>query len=194
MRIRNIGWRDLVHHIRGGVAQHALGTHIEDLDDTLRICGNTGEICAVEDGALQRASFEQRFFSLLAGSVISADHQVTDNGVLIVAQGGDRNDRREAAAILADVGQFVDILNTARGFEDQGLEAGRNGGFQFNAQGFGARNQFLGVGNIGRCDFIHHIRSRVAQHALRTDIEDLDDTLLVSGDTGKVGAVEDGIL
>ena len=143
---------------------------------------------------MQRSSLEQRFFSLFAGRVVGADHQVTDDVVLIVAQRGDRHDRREAAAILADVGQFVDVLNPARGLEDQRFEARCDRGFQFHAQGFGARNHFLWVGNIGRCDLIHHIRGRVAQHAFCTDIEDLNDTFFVGGDAGKVGAVEDGIL
>ena len=143
---------------------------------------------------MQCTCLEQRFFSLLAGSVVCADHQVTDDVVLRIAQRGDRHDRREAAAILADVGQFVDILNTARSLEDQGFETGRNGCGEFNTQSPGALDDFMRVGNIGRCDLVHHIRGLVAQHALRTDIEDLDDTLLVSGDTGKVGAVEDGAL
>jgi len=41
-----------------------------------------------------------------------------------VAQRRHRDDRGETAAILADVGQFVYVLDAARGLEHQGLEAG----------------------------------------------------------------------
>jgi hypothetical protein len=47
---------------------------------------------------------------------------------LRVAQRRDRHDRREAAAVLADVGQLVDVLDAARGLEDQRLEARRDRG------------------------------------------------------------------
>ena len=50
---------------------------------------------------------------LLARGVVRADEQVADDGVLIVAQGGDGHHRREAAAILADVGELVDVLDAA---------------------------------------------------------------------------------
>src|ERR1017187_10214079 len=46
----------------------------------------------------------------------------------VVAQCRDGHDGRKAAAVLADVGQFIDVLDPARGLEDQGLEAWRNGG------------------------------------------------------------------
>jgi len=53
IRIGNVGRRDLVHHFGGRIAQHALGADIEDLDDALRVGGNTREIGAVENRALQ---------------------------------------------------------------------------------------------------------------------------------------------
>ena len=65
-------------------------------------------------------------FDLLARGVVGADQQVADDGVLSVAQRRDRHDRREAAAVLADVGQLVDVLDPARGLEDQCLEARRD--------------------------------------------------------------------
>ena len=52
-------------------------------------------------------------FDLLARGVVRADQQVTDDGVLLVAQGRDRHDCRKAAAVLADVGQLVDVLDAA---------------------------------------------------------------------------------
>ena len=113
---------------------------------------------------------------------------------LIVAQRRDRHDRRKAAAILADVGQFVDVFDAARGLEDQGLEARRNRGCQFDAQRLGARDHFLRIGNVGRGDLVHHLGGRVAQHALGADVEYLNDALLVGGDAREVGAVENRVL
>ncbi len=97
----------------GRVAQHALGADVEDLNDALGVSGDTREIGAVENRVLQGPRFKQRLFRLLARGVVGADQQVADDGVLIVAQGRDRHDRREAAAVLADVGQLVDVLDTA---------------------------------------------------------------------------------
>jgi hypothetical protein len=73
-------------------------------------------------------------FDLLARGVVGADQQVADDRVLRVAQRRDRHHRREAAAVLADVGQLVDVLDAARGLEDQGLEAGRDRRSQLGAQ------------------------------------------------------------
>ena len=78
-------------------------------------------------------------FHLLARGVVGADQQVADDALLGVAQRRDRHDRREAAAVLADVGQLVDVLDPARGLEDQRLEAGRDRRRQFQAQRLGAR-------------------------------------------------------
>ena len=114
--------------------------------------------------------------------------------VLGVAQRRDRDDRREAAAVLADVGQLVDVLDAARGLEDQGLEARRDRGCELDAQRLGARDHFLRVGDVGRRDLVHHFGGRVAEHALGADIEDLNDALGVGGDAGEVGAVENRAL
>ena len=133
-------------------------------------------------------------FDLLARGVVGADQQVADDGALIVAQRGDRHDGRKAAAVLADVGQLVDVLDPARGLEDQGLEARRDGGCQFHAQGHGARDHFLRIGDVGRRDLVHHVDGRVAQHALGADVENLNDAFLVGGDAGEVGAVENRVL
>src|ERR1700680_4555216 len=96
------------------------------LKNALGVGGDTREIGAVEDRALQGPRLEQRLLGLLARGVVGADQQVADDGVLRVAQGGDRHDRREAAAILADIGQLVDVLDAAGGLEHQRLEAGRD--------------------------------------------------------------------
>ena len=134
------------------------------------------------------------FFDLFARGVVRPDQQIADNGVLRVAQGGDRDDRREAAAVLADVGQFVDVLDAAGGLEDQGLEAGCNRRGQLDAQGLGARDHLLRIGNFGRGYLVDDIGGGVTQHALGPDIEDLNDALGVGGDAGEVGAVEDRAL
>ena len=58
LRIRDIGRSDLVHHIGGGVAKHALRAHVEDLYDAFRVGGNAGEIRAIENRALQSAGLD----------------------------------------------------------------------------------------------------------------------------------------
>ena len=133
-------------------------------------------------------------FHLLARGVVGADQQIADDPALIVAQRRDRDDRREAAAVLADVGQLVDVLDAARGLEHQRLESRRNRGCQLEAQRFGARDHFLRIGNVGRRDLVHDVGGRIAQHAFGADIEDLNDALLVGGDAREVGAVEDRVL
>ena len=131
---------------------------------------------------------------LLAGGVVGADEEVADDPALRVAQRGDRDDRGEAAAVLADVGQLVDVLDAAGGLEDQGLEARGDGGRQLGAQRLGPGDHLLGVGDVGRGDLVHHVGGRVAEHALGADVEDLDHALLVGGDAREVGAVEDRAL
>ena len=133
-------------------------------------------------------------FHLLARGIIGADQQVADDPPLGVAQRRDRDDGREAAAVLADVGQFVDVLDPARGLEDQGLEARGDRGPQLGAQGLGAGDHLLRIGDVGRGVLVHHLGGRITQHALGADVEDLDDALLVGGDAREVGAVEDGAL
>ena len=59
VRIGDIGRGDAVEHIRRRVAQHALGADVEDLDHTALVGGDAGEVGAVEDGGLQRASLQQ---------------------------------------------------------------------------------------------------------------------------------------
>ena len=50
------------------------------------------------------------------------------------------------------------------------------------------------IGNIGRGDLVHHVGGRVAKHPLGADVEDLNDSLRVGGDAGKVGTVENRAL
>ena len=63
LRIGDVGRRDLVHHVGGRVAQHALGADVEDLDDALRVGGDAREVGAVEDRVLQGPRFEQRLLA-----------------------------------------------------------------------------------------------------------------------------------
>ena len=67
-------------------------------------------------------------FNQLARGIVGADQQIADDASLRVAQCGDRDHRREAAAVLAEIGQFVDVLDPARRLEDQRLEARRDRG------------------------------------------------------------------
>jgi hypothetical protein len=130
----------------------------------------------------------------LAGGVVGADQEVADDPAVIVAQRRDRHDRREAAAVLANVGELVDIFDSSRSLEHQRVETGRNRRPQFRAERVGAGNQFLRVGNIGRRDLVENVGSRVAEHPFRANVEQLDDALVVSGDAREVRTVEDGVL
>ena len=50
---------------------------------------------------------------LLTCGVVGSDQQVADDPVIDVAQGGHRHHGREPAAVLADVGELVDVLDAA---------------------------------------------------------------------------------
>ena len=50
-------------------------------------------------------------FDLLARGVVRANRLIADDAVLGVAQRGDRDDRWEARPVLADVGQFINVLD-----------------------------------------------------------------------------------
>src|SRR5208282_3434771 len=102
-----------------------------------------------------------------------------------IAQGGNRDDGREATAVLADVSQFVNIFNAARRLEDQGFKARGNGSSEFGAERLRAHDDFVAIGNAGRCDLVYQVACIVAKHAFSADIEYLDDTLSVGGDAGE---------
>ena len=70
----------LFDHLGGGVAEHALGADVEDLDDALRVGGDAGEIGAVEDRVLQGAGLEQR--------LLAADFRNGGNAAGIVGTSG----------------------------------------------------------------------------------------------------------
>ena len=55
----------------------------------------------------------QLFLHLLARGVVGADQEVADDPAADVAQGGHRDDGREARSVLADVGQLVLVLDPA---------------------------------------------------------------------------------
>jgi len=74
-----------------------------------------------------RLSLEQMLafgFDLFARGIVGADQQIADDGALSSAQRGDRDDGRETAAVLADIGQLVDILNAARGLNTNASKPG----------------------------------------------------------------------
>jgi len=129
-------------------------------------------------------------FDLLACRVVGANEQIAYDGVVRVAQRRDGHHRRKPAAVLADVGQLVDVLDPARGLEHQGLETRGDRRAQFDAERPRARDQLLRIGNVSRRDLVHHVRGRVPQHPLGADVENLDDALGVGGDAREIGAVE----
>ena len=194
LRIGDVGGGDLVHHLGGGVAEHAFGPDVENLNHAVGVGGDAGKVLAVEDGALQGAGLEQSLFGLLAGGVVGADQQIADDHILGVAQRRHRDHRREATAILAEIGQFVDILDAAGRLEHQGFEAGLDLGSQLDAEGLGPGDHLLRIGDVGGGDLVHHLGGGVAEHAFGPDVENLNHAVGVGGDAGKVGAVEDGVL
>src|ERR1700680_3968071 len=101
---------------------------------------------------------------MLAGGVVGANQQIADDGILGVAQCRDRHYRWESAAVLADVGELVDVFNPTRSLEYQRLKAWSNRRFKFDAQRFGARDHFLRIGNISRRDLVHDFWGRGSQH------------------------------
>src|SRR5476649_2375350 len=194
VRIGDVGRRDLVDDIGGDVAQHAFGADVENLDDAVRIGGDAGEIGAVENRLLQRAGFQQFLLGLFAGRVVGADQQVAYDVFAFVAQGRDRDDGRQPAAILADIGQLINILDAARGLEHQRLEARRDGRAQFGAERVGAGDDLVRIGDVGRRDLVDDVGRHVTEHAFGADVENLDDAVRIGGDAGEVGAVEDRLL
>ena len=109
----------------------AAGERLHLLVDVRDDAGGVGRHNGVDVGFDQRARVELLVaqaliellllgFDQLAGGVVGANEQITDDGVLRVAQRCHRHHRREPAAVLADVGQLVDVLDGARGLEYQG--------------------------------------------------------------------------
>ncbi len=64
--VGEVGGGDAIDYFGGGVAEHVFGADVEDLDDAVRVGGDGGEVGAVEDGALQGASFEKNFVGAYA--------------------------------------------------------------------------------------------------------------------------------
>ena len=127
---------------------------------------------------------------MLSDGVVGAYQQVADDGVLGVAQGRDGDDRGETAAVLAYVGQFVDVFDPPGRFEHQRFESRRDGSRKLEAQRFRARYHFARIGDVRGSDLVHHFRGLVTQHAFRAYVEDLDDAFRVRRYARKVRAVE----
>jgi hypothetical protein len=64
---------------------------------------------------------------------------------------------------------------------------------ELEAQCLGARHHFLPIVHVARADPVHDFGGDVAQHALRADVEQLDDALLVGGDDREIGAGENAV-
>ncbi len=96
-------------------------------------------------------------FDLLARGVVGANQQVSDDRVVGGAQRRDRHHGWKAAAVLADVGELVDVLDPTGRLEHQRFEAGRDRRAEFDAQRPCAGDQFLRIGEVGRRDGVHHL-------------------------------------
>ena len=131
---------------------------------------------------------------LLARCIVGANQQVADNTGLLVAQRGNRHHGRKPTAVFTDIGQLVDVFNAARSLEHQRFETRRNGSAKLQGQHFGAGNDLVRVRNIGGCDLVHHIIGRVTEHMFGAHVENLNHTLGIGGNTGKIRAVENGAL
>src|SRR5947207_5857139 len=66
---------------------------------------------------------------------------------------------RKATAVLSDVGELVDVLDPARGLEDQRLEARRNRRAELDAQCFRPCDHFLGDRKSTRLNSSHTVSS-----------------------------------
>ncbi len=63
LRVGKVGRGVLVHDLGCRVAQHAFCADVENLDDALRVGGDTREVGAVEYGVLQGPGLEQGFLA-----------------------------------------------------------------------------------------------------------------------------------
>jgi hypothetical protein len=178
----------------GVIGEHPFGADVEDLDHARSVCRDAREVGAVEDGPLQCACLEERFLRPLSRRVVGADEQIADDALRLVAQRGDRDDGGQSAAVLAEVGQLVDVLDRPRRLEDERLEAGRDGRAELLAQRLRACDDLFRVGDVGGRVLIHEIRRREAEHPLGADVEDLDHSRGVRRDAREVRAVEDRAL
>ncbi len=121
--------------------------------------------------------------NLLVSGVVGAYQKIADNVTLRVVQGRDRHHCRKAAAILADIGQLVDVLDTTRCLEHQGLKAWLYLCFEIFAQLLCTCDYLLRIRHVSRCDLIYYFGCHVAQHLFGTDVEDLDNPIGVGCDT-----------
>ena len=175
---------------------HELGEAEDRAERRAQLMAHAGEEIRFREVGLFRDGhgLVQFQLDLLAHGIVGADQQVADDVAVVVAQRRDRHDGRKAAAILADVGQLIDVLDPARSLEGQRLEARRDGGGELEAQRLRARHHFLRIVDVAGVDPVHDFGGRVAQHALGADVEQLDDALLVGGDDREIGAGEDRVL
>ena len=146
-------------------------------------------------GALQQGSIALEllafFFGLFAGRVVGANQQVADDALFDVTERGDRHDGGEPAAVLAKIGQLVDVLETVRSLERQRLEPRSNVRPELGRERPRARDELLGIGDVRRGYLVDDLGGPIAEHSFGAHVEDLDHAAGVGGDAGEVGAVED---
>ena len=105
--------RDLVHHVGGRVAQHALGADVEDLDDALRVGGDAREVGAVEDRALQGVTLGQRLFGGLQRADVA--HRGLQPDLSLRLHAGQQHFGGKGFAVQAPVAPFEEVGAVAQG-------------------------------------------------------------------------------
>ena len=175
--------RRVVFHIQQGARRAIVGhRRLRGYHQRRRVCFRL------------RSHSQHRRLHLIARRIVGSGQQVANDPALPVAQRRDRHRGRKAAAVLADVGQLVHVFDAARCLEHQRLETRGDGDAQLAAQHHGARYHLQRIGDMGRCQQIHHVGGCITQHAFSAGVEQLDAAFFVGRDDREVGAVENGAL
>ena len=136
----------------GQVAHQAILEHLGEADDGIQrgpqLVRHVGEERRLHAARLlqfdvlllqRRLELRTLVLCLLARRVVGADQQVSDDGILRVAQRRHGEHHGEPAPVLADLRQLVNILDPARRLEDQRLEPRRDRCAELDVRGAAAR-------------------------------------------------------
>jgi hypothetical protein len=77
-------------------------------------------------------AFTSSASSTLASGVVGTNKEVPYDRVVHVSLRGYRDHRGEASTVFSDVGQLIDVFDSARSFEDERFESGSE--LQFRAR------------------------------------------------------------
>ncbi len=108
--------------VGGGDARfHELGETENRAQRRAELVAHAGKEVRLREVGLFRDGHRlvQLQLDLLPHRIVGADQQVADDVAVVVAQRRDRHDRGKAAAVLADVRQFIDVFDAARRLEAQ---------------------------------------------------------------------------